>query len=76
MIVYNNRYRGPMEYDKFILNTLQYINEVNAIYLNEFKEVNGYTNLLELHKQFSLLYEKAINSSEQLYLSLLNLKEV
>lgn len=28
MILYNMRYRGPYEYDKFILNTFQLSNEV------------------------------------------------
>lgn len=29
MIFYNMRYRGPYEYDKFVLNTFQYSNMVN-----------------------------------------------
>lgn len=29
MIFYNMRYRGPYEYDKFILNIFQYSNMVN-----------------------------------------------
>lgn len=28
MIVYNMRYRGPYEYDKFILNVFQFHNEM------------------------------------------------
>lgn len=31
MILYNLRYRGPFEYDKLILNTLQYCNNVKKI---------------------------------------------
>ena len=31
MIRYNYRYRGPYEYDKFILNTLQLYNEVDRL---------------------------------------------
>lgn len=31
MILYNLRYRGPFEYDKLILNTLQYCNDVKKI---------------------------------------------
>lgn len=31
MILYNYRYRGPYEYDKFILNTLQLINETDSL---------------------------------------------
>lgn len=38
MIVYNMRYRGPLEYDKFVLNTLQFHNEVNGVLIKEFEE--------------------------------------
>lgn len=31
MITYNMRYRGPYEYDKFILNMMQFHNEINAM---------------------------------------------
>lgn len=31
MIKYNMRYRGPYEYDKYVLNILQFHNEVNRI---------------------------------------------
>lgn len=31
MILYNLRYRGPFEYDKLVLNTLQYCNDVKKI---------------------------------------------
>ena len=31
MIKYNLRYRGPFEYDKMVLNTLQYDNEVKSM---------------------------------------------
>lgn len=31
MILYNFRYRGPYEYDKFILNYMQIHNEVHRI---------------------------------------------
>lgn len=31
MIVYNMRHRGPYEYDKFVLNVMQFHNEVNTM---------------------------------------------
>ena len=31
MILYNMRYRGPYEYDKFVLNTMQYMNEAKRL---------------------------------------------
>lgn len=38
MILYNMRYRGPYEYDKFILNTLQIANAINLTEINELKD--------------------------------------
>lgn len=34
MIKYNLRYRGPFEYDKFVLNILQFSNEVRSLRKN------------------------------------------
>lgn len=31
MITYNMRYRGPYEYDKFVLNVFQFLNQVKDI---------------------------------------------
>lgn len=31
MIIYNMRYRGPYEYDKFVLNTFQIANESKSL---------------------------------------------
>jgi len=41
MIVYNMRYRGPLEYDKFVLNTFQFHNEVNGVLIKEFENSNN-----------------------------------
>lgn len=43
MILYNMRYRGPYEYDKFILNTMQFVNETKRL-----KGQLGDTTLAEL----------------------------
>ena len=48
MILYNIRYRGPYEYDKFILNILQLNNEVNLA-INEIN--NDTMNVLNLNIQ-------------------------
>lgn len=37
MILYNMRYRGPYEYDKFVLNTLQISNAILLSETNELK---------------------------------------
>lgn len=45
MILYNMRYRGPYEYDKFILNTMQFVNETKRL-----KGQLGDTTLAELEE--------------------------
>jgi len=45
MILYNMRYRGPYEYDKFVLNTMQFVNETKRL-----KGQLGDTTLAELEK--------------------------
>jgi len=44
MILYNYRYRGPYEYDKFILNTMQLVNETDLL---EKKLLNGDYGILK-----------------------------
>jgi len=44
MIKYNFRYRGPFEYDKFVLNVLQFSNEIRYL---EDAITNGELNLLD-----------------------------
>lgn len=55
MILYNMRYRGPYEYDKFVLNTLQIS---NAISLSETHELKSN----ELNKESLLTIESNINN--------------
>lgn len=52
MILYNIRYRGPYEYDKFILNIFQLNNEIKRLQ----KEFND-TSLSQL-----LLKQKELNN--------------
>lgn len=71
MILYNLRYRGPYEYEKFILNVFQYHNEILRMKkeLNE-KNAKNITELTakldrlrgkvdELNAQILVLREKA-----------------
>ena len=88
MIVYNMRNRGPLEYDKFILNILQYYNEVNSI-KNKISKSDGNKALQEMHKQIDDIYsyyigreesvelsqEKRVSYSKELYFFLLNYRE-
>lgn len=77
MIHYNMRYRGPYEYEKFILNVLQYSN--NAYDFSS--EVNGleeYETLKEIQDNVTDLYNKstgAYGTSEQCYKKLIMFKE-
>lgn len=86
MIVYNMRYRGPMEYDKFILNVLQYHNEVNEILNKEFDLANS-TSLAVVIDQLNEMYAyyvgrtqsetqlSKVGLSETLYMNLLEYRE-
>ena len=52
MILYNMRYRGPYEYDKFVLNTMQYMNEAKRL-----GGELGDTTITDLKKQRDELME-------------------
>lgn len=88
MIVYNMRNRGPLEYDKFVLNILQYHNEVNSIE-NKISKGSNSIALEEMQRQIDDAYsyyvgreesvelsqEKRISHSRELYFFLLNYRE-
>lgn len=72
MIKYNLRYRGPFEYDKMVLNTLQYDNEVKSMLRkiktgdyallnkenNDFEnQLNKFITIMETIQKNRLLYE-------------------
>lgn len=72
MIKYNLRYRGPFEYDKMVLNTLQYDNEVKSMLRkiktgdyallnkenNDFEnQLNKFMTIMETIQKNRLLYE-------------------
>ena len=77
MIHYNMRYRGPYEYEKFILNVLHYSNNAHDFS----SEVNGleeYETLKEIQDNVTDLYNKstgAYGTSEQCYKKLIMFKE-
>lgn len=52
MILYNMRYRGPYEYDKFVLNIMQFVNETKRL-----KGELGDTTLAELKAMQKQLME-------------------
>ena len=55
MILYNMRYRGPFEYDKFVLNIFQIHNEVKML-VRKFNE-NEEGNLLDIYKDINQIYK-------------------
>lgn len=86
MILYNMRFRGPLEYDKFVLNVMQYSNEVNMIIRDEFNEegqhsLSSIKNVLNDHF-YSIVGKSNIDpqleirgSGETLYYKILEMKE-
>lgn len=64
MILYNLRYRGPYEYDKFILNTFQLVNEIRRME----KKLDGseLTKLREYRKEIDEIYERLTGSTSSL----------
>ena len=75
MINYNIRYRGPYEYDKFILNIFQYN---NAIYDFEYDLSNkgAYTTINELKDTVDALFDQITQEkgfSDQVYRTLIML---
>ena len=86
LIVYNNKYRGPLEYDKFILNVFQYLNEINylietieaIINIDEKSKIDDIKDPKTFQEKYAYInqeYDKCITRSEELNLLLLNYKE-
>lgn len=57
MIHYNIRYRGPYEYDKFILNVFQYSNAIFD-FENDLTNKGAYTTINELQDTVDALFEQ------------------
>ena len=75
MINYNIRYRGPYEYDKFVLNTFQYS---NAMYDFEYDltDKGAYTTINELKKSVDGLFNQVTQEkgfSDRVYKTLIML---
>ena len=68
MIQYNNKYRGPFEYDKFILNLFQIYNRFSIISNEELNENNNLNALINYHNKIDDIYDSIIgtNSTEGL----------
>lgn len=90
MIVYNMRYRGPLEYDKFVLNAFQFHNEVDAVLIKEFENSSNSKSFNQLsdqldnvladfigrEKSLELELSEKIGFSKDIYMFLLEFREV
>ena len=77
MIHYNMRYRGPYEYEKFILNVLQFANEAND-FLDDLEKEQSYETIKMLYDEINDLYNISTGpygSSEKCYKKLIMFKE-
>ena len=69
MIFYNMRYRGPYEYDKFVLNVFQYCNLINEI-KHDTKGTSSFKTLHDLQQEVDILFDNTTGIdgfSEQIY---------
>lgn len=69
MIFYNMRYRGPYEYDKFVLNIFQYCNLINEI-KHDTTGTSSFKTLHDLQQEVDILFDNTIGVngfSEQIY---------
>lgn len=67
MITYNIRYRGPFEYEKFVLNIMQQYNQTKEA-LQDFESYKAST-IDNINNTINTLFKKSIepnNISEQL----------
>lgn len=63
MIFYNMRYRGPYEYEKFILNILQYTNIVNEI-AHDTSDVDMWDTLNSLTNQVDHIFNEIVGDNK------------
>lgn len=65
MILYNMRHRGPYEYDKFVLNTLQIANAVSLKETNELREnSNNFDSLVIIKDNINNIYNNLIGTDK------------
>lgn len=73
MIFYNFRYRGPYEYDKYVLNVFQYSNMVND-FINDINNTATWKTLYDLNNEVDSIYNKTIGDggrSDKIYETLI-----
>ena len=65
MILYNYRYRGPYEYDKFVINTLQLSNVV--YYLDKKFREYQYKDIKEFNKKIDIYLDQLVGVNSRLH---------
>ena len=73
MIFYNFRYRGPYEYDKYVLNVLQYSNMVND-FIHDINNTATWKTLYDSNNEVNDIYNKTIGDggrSDMIYETLI-----
>lgn len=79
MIQYNMRYRGPLEYDKFILNIFQFHNEVQELLVKRMENPASPQNTFTaLQTKVNDTYNTVAGNnslSERLYMQTILMKE-
>ena len=73
MIFYNFRYRGPYEYDKYVLNVLQYSNMVND-FINDIDNTATWKTLYDLNHEVEKIYNETVGDggrSDKIYETLI-----
>ncbi len=73
MIFYNFRYRGPYEYDKYVLNVLQYSNMVND-FINDIDNTATWKTLYDLNNEVDKIYNETVGDggrSDKIYETLI-----
>lgn len=69
MIIYNNRYRGPYEYDKFVLNILSLHNVLENLETVEIKGTVAQVNTLKaVSKEVNEVFETIRDTSEKAFI--------
>ncbi len=69
MIVYNNRKDGPIEYDKFILNTFQMANNIDQIISEEIDQSNSACEIVQCQTALNNMYKYVCGDSNNIGLS-------
>ena len=77
MIHYNMRYRGPYEYEKFVLNILQFTNEVTD-FITDTESIESYKTLKSIQNDVNKLFIEStgpFGNSETIYKRFIMFKE-